>query len=162
MKEWVLSVIATVLNVALLSLILPSGRTSKVIKSVLNIIVILVIIQPLLVLDVNNFTVNNLFDSEDFSYQYDYLEYVENVKIDSYGEEIVNILSDLGIKIEKSELYIITDGEADGFPTVKKIVINLENAVINTDTEHIDIIEAITDKLTKHFGLDPGAVEIHE
>ena len=71
MKGWVLSVIATVLIVALLSLILPSGRTSKVIKSVLNIIVILVIIQPLLVLDVNNFTVNNLFDSEDCSYQYD-------------------------------------------------------------------------------------------
>ena len=161
MKEWILSIAVTVLAVSVLSLLLSNGKTSKVIKAVMAFITVLVIIRPILQTDFSSFDVSNIFGSDNIEYQEHYLGFIEENKKESYKKDCLNLLYEWGIKIEEEELNIITDDEIDGKVVVKKIIVNLKNAVIITDKEHIDI-NGVTNALAERFGLAFEMVEINE
>ena len=57
MREWILSIIGVVFIDLILDVLLPSGKTTAFIKSILAIAFMYVIISPIFRLDINNFVV---------------------------------------------------------------------------------------------------------
>ena len=162
MKEWLLSVAAAVITVSLISVMLPPGKTSKIIRAVLGIFVAAVIIKPVVSIDFSKISTGEILGQGDIEYQTGYFEYAKNMRIEKYREEVLKILETYGIKIEKDELNIITDEEQGGFVLIEKITIFLTNAVITGDNEHIVIIDEAAAALAENFGIAREAVNFYE
>lgn len=153
MKQWLLSVIVTVIIVSVITTAFPRGKIYNLIKAVMGILLSIVIVKPILTVDFSTISISNMFSEEQISYQDDFLEYVDNSQLKHYEKKTLEILFFCGIKVRPSELNIIVDKQSNGLLQVKKIIVNLSNAVIQEDGKHIDIIEQAKYKLSDFFGL---------
>ena len=149
MKEWVISVTVTVFSTSVISLILPSGKLSKYIKSVFSLIMVFVILQPVFKLKDVKFDFQAVFNESEFVYQSDY-----------FKENCVILLKDIGV--ENFETGIIFSVNEISEIIVEKVVINLQNSVINSDKDHIDIIVGIKSVISEYLKIDDDAVVIYE
>lgn len=160
MKEWVISVTVTVFSTSVISLILPSGKLSKYIKSIFSLIMVFVILQPVFKLRDVKFDFEAVFNESEFVYQSDYLDYVNNKKIENYKENCVILLKDIGV--ENFETDIIFSVNETSEIIVEKVVINLQNSVINSDKDHIDIIVDVKNVISEYFKISVCNVVVYE
>ena len=160
MKNWVLNVVITVFIISLISMILPNGKTAKHIKATLSLIVLLVIITPIFNITKIDYDLDNLFNANDIVLQDSFLDYVNKEKVNLLVEDCLDIISEIGVDgAEITINYTVVDSN-----TVKihNATIYLENAVINSETEHIVIIDNIKQAVSEYLKIEEVKVVIYE
>ena len=147
---------ALVVTVTLLSLLLPKGKTQKVVRTVLSLTVALSVLKPVIVLngeDLESIGDGFLTVQEDFIYFSD--EYV--IKLQQIACE--NIVNNYGI--ENCEVIIGYERSGD-ITEIKKVDVNLFDQVIISDEENIDIKEEITKAISAFLKVKREIVSINE
>ena len=159
MKEWVIGIVVSVFAFSVISLLLPNGSTAKFIKQLFSVIMIFVLLQP--------FVNKDLFYEQSFVYndkisfiQNDFLEYAHDKSVSIHYENINKILMNFGIENTNIDMLYYTDENYN--LKIEKVVVNLENSVIKTDREHIDIIDQIKSSIANYLSLDKDMVVIYD
>lgn len=160
MKTWIISLGTIIILSSLISIILPEGRLNKFIKCYFSLIVMVVMVQPITTIKSLNFSFENVFNDNQIELQYNYLEYVANVKIDNYVKNCIKIAEGKGI----TGLIIEIEYDIDENNTISfnKILLNFKNSVIISDKEHIDIIEEVKFSICEYLAVEQNKVVIHE
>lgn len=161
MKEWVISIVSTILIVSSLSMIMPNGKLGKYVKSILSVLVLLVIVKPVLSLKNISFDDFN-FSMIDVDYQTDYLEYITNQKVNEMTKTCKEIIKnnfkndfsdfDVELQYETNDKYEII---------LKNVQINLSKAVINSFDEHKIIIDSIKNEICNCLNIEKSLVVIN-
>jgi len=162
-KGWLLGVFSVVVIIELVFNILPEGKTNKYIKGFFLLILALVVLKPVtLVKDVVNFDYNKQLNTSvnNVEFQTEYLEYVVKNNVKSRERQCEILLENCKFKGAKVEIEYIHESGVEF--TVKKVKVNLENAVINGDDEHINIIEKAREVLCEFLSIDSEAIEFNE
>ena len=161
MSAWVLSLIGIVLISCVITIILPDGRLGKVIKGICSLVITLVIIYPLLSKD----SINSVFVLDDNNIQIDvqeeYVNYVFESRAEQTINEIINLIENKGVKDVICDVGYEKYNGNNNF-TINFILINLNNAVIISDKEHILVIEEIISIVSQQFDLDKNKIVIYE
>lgn len=159
MKEWIINISITAITITAVSLIVPDGKTGKIIKAILPFFVLLSVVKPILNIDYEQ-KVTELFSDVQGgeALQDDFLFSITEKRIADLEKKCEMILSAKGIsganvKIEYN--YI------NGGYEINSATVNLKNSVINSDKEHIDINEIET-TLKNFLSLNRGTVKIIE
>lgn len=139
MKDWITSVVVTVVLASILSLILPDGKTGKSVKSVLAFITLYVFIAPLLSLENMDLSFNFFENNQEIVLQTKYLDSVFDKRNAYYQDYIKNELNNSGVI--NAEVKILYDYNDNFEYCPKKVELNLQNSVIKPNLTHIDIIE---------------------
>lgn len=160
MQGWVLSIGAVVILTTVAGFIIPEGKLGKYVKSVFSVIVLLVVVNPFLSFDANDF--DSLFDAAEKNVvlQQDFIDYVFSKKTAALENETVKIIEETGVFA--ADVKIIHFTTENYVYSIKKVEINLKNAVIKTDKEHIDIIEEIEKKVSEYLSLDKSQINIEQ
>lgn len=161
MKNWILSIVSIIIIIEIISMILPEGKMGKYIRGTFSLFIMLLILRPML-----NFNLDNLYQDITFSnkyevvYQDDYLEYTTEKKKKGIEDNVRNTLSHCGI----FDAYFVIDYSCDtnNCLIAEKVSVNLENAVIISDKEHINIIEDVKTAISILLSIDKGAVLVYE
>ena len=150
-----------ILLTAIITLILPKGKTSGLIKSVFALLSILVIVQPLAALKSadGDFSFSFFPDGNEMVIQENYLDYIVKKKNENNEKNCQKILTENGINGALVSINYITDGKASY--EIKKVTINLENSVINPDKEHIYIIETAIEEIAEYLDTDSEVIEVY-
>ena len=160
MKEWVLKIIITVFALSSIGIILPEGKLNSYVKYVFSILLIPIVIEPLLTLKNTAFDYSVAFNETQIELQSYYLEYITSLKVKEYDNAVTNCVENLGIsKVKVNILYNVDENYKI---YIKKVRLDLENSVINSDKEHIDIIETIKTAVSECLKIDKDLVVFYE
>ena len=159
MKEWVVSIGAVIILTSITSIILPNGKLNKFIKTIFSIIVVFTIIQPIFYSF--NGDSSSYFESKDvnLNYQEDYLYYITYKKKESLCENCKIIAEKLNVI--DAEIDILYYSDEKGGIVLDKVLVNLENSVINPNNENIDIISELTNNLSEYLQIEKSNVVIY-
>lgn len=159
MKDWLISIGLLVLLISLLTIILPDGKVGKYVKSIFSILVLLTVLKPLINIKNSSFDIN-FFDNETtVYYQEDYLYYFYEKQKKSIEENCIKLIQDEGIKSATVNVEYVIDDLSFKVTNVK---INLSNAVINSNKEHIFVIEDVKQSLINYLNVDEKQLVIYE
>ena len=160
MKAWLFGIFSVALIITLLSLILPEGKTAKFSKPFISLIAVIIIVSPFI--NIDDFLSGNItFEyNKTIGTDSEFLEYTTYAKIDKYRLNCVKIAekngisgSDIIIKYNVDENYEITITGAE---------INLKNAVISSDEEHIVILQRLENEISEYLNVDKAGIKIYE
>ena len=158
MKSWIVSVIVVVLSISIIVLIFPSGKLGRYVKSIFVFVLTFVMLKP--ISELKNQDVNIDFDNFEVVYQEEYLDYIGEYKINKMIENCELIANNLGINDVTVKLeYVFLDCVEI---QVNKVVLNLENTVINSDKEHIVFIEELKTKISESLNLEKELIVFYE
>lgn len=132
-SNWILSIIGMVLVLLLIDVLLPNGKTSKIIKSVLAVCFVLVIIMPIRNIDFNNFDYRNFFT--DFTIDQEFVENVRENMVENLKKDCENNLENSGY------LNVSVDFETSNIDEnlqIKKVYVDLRNLVLLDEKLNID------------------------
>lgn len=157
MAGYILSILGITMAGVMLDIIIPSGNTSKYIKSLFGIFVLAVIISPV---------VKFLNNNHDFKLEYiDYevnqtlLNYINNQKIIALSENIEGELENNGFNNIDIKINYSTE---DNILIYNSCEINLKNLVIVEDKQHINKYEFIIEVVKTHTSLTDEVIIFHE
>ncbi len=157
MSGWILSIGLTTVILAVLNMVLPSGKIGKFITSLFPLVLLLVVIKPIFNVDFDSIT-QNLTNSEyNVEYQTEYLNSVINRKKEQCYENCKSILK--LYYVENAEIKIEFKDKENSFE-IKKVEINLQNAVIKSQDGHIDI-NRIKLEIAVNLSIEEEAVKIY-
>jgi hypothetical protein len=159
MKDEFLSIVISIVLLSIISIFIPSGKTAGLIKTVIRVGIIFITFSFIVSFKGLNINYETIFDSQSIEIQSGFLDrihekYKENVIID-----INELLKKFGI--ENAEVMVNLTAQEDSFPKIKNIELNLSNAVIISDKEHIFIIEEITSFICKNYNLSKRDVIVY-
>ena len=159
MATWIISVFSAVFVVSVLSIILPEGRLAKFVKPLISLVVIIIVIAPFIDSDefVNDFTT---IGSKEIKTDSDFLEHVTYNKIDLYTKNCIKIAEKNGIN--GSEILIEYSIDDNFTIKISAVSVNLKNAVISSDEEHIVILQRLSSKISDYLKIDASKVTIYE
>lgn len=160
MKTWIISISAIVLLTSIFSLIIPESRIGKLIKNVFSILIIFVIISPLSNLKTQNLSFESFVNTSEITFQNDYLNYIGDKKSTELKNESIKIIEKLGVNNVFVNICYNYDSSKNFI--VEYAQINLKNAVIISDKEHINIKEEIRNALSFYLQIDKNNVLINE
>lgn len=159
MREYVLGVCGAVLISALVTLLLPEGKTGKFIHGILKLFCLVVILVPLLAF-FKNFSLSSGGSTESsMTLDENFIEYAAQERAESDGkalkselEQIYKVVVKVRVVWEIDEnIYIITGVE-----------IKIEDFGIYENDEHIIIIDQIAEYVRTKTGLDKTVVKVYE
>lgn len=163
LKGWLLGIFGVAIILEIVLIVLPEGKTGKYIKGFFLLVLVLVIIKPIVDFKNNfkdydiNVSTNN---SNYLTPQDNYLEYVVNVSIDDKTKQCKNLLENYGIKESEVKIeYTRTQGVEY---VITKVNLNLKNAVIIGEDEHINIIKKAKNSLCECLNVSDGVIFIYE
>lgn len=160
MIEWVVSVSVTSLLCGLIYLVLPKGKVSAAIKTVVSLVAVFALIKPLAGVDFSGLSEDGFFGNKEVSVQEDYLDYVFGLRDVFWKKEITAEAEKMGIKLKAENIYIISEGLSEKGFSVSGARISLKDAVIITENEHIDIIEEIKKIASGVLQVDTGKIVV--
>ena len=159
MVKFVISISSVTILISIISLLLPEGKASNIVKFVMSLIVLSIILSPLKNLANCNFDFD-LNNSQNVSAQDDFLDYYANKNANLITQDCIKICSDNGIENANATLeYEITN---DYKLTIKKITLIIKKEVISTIDKHIDIIEQIKTKITNKYAVEKYVEVVYE
>ncbi len=160
MKEWIISITSIVLITSVLSLILPHGKIGKFIKGVFSILFMFVVIKPITYFKEESFNFEDFINTDEIILQDNYLDYVYCKRVEDYKANCVKIIEKLGIKNSVVNIdYIIDEVQKLKINFIK---INLQNSVIISDKQHINIKEEIITEIASYLNINKNSVIIYE
>lgn len=162
MKTWIVSVISVLILISLLSILIPKGKLSPLIDSVLSIIFLFTVVSPFIS---GKASLENVLDFTDSEYvgesiQENYLYYIAEKEAEAKKTKCLKILEENGINDVSFEIEY-NKGDYGNYE-LKKVKIFYDKSVIKEKDEHIDIIRKINSVATECFGKEVTAVEIYE
>ncbi len=160
MKNWALSIVVVVFSITIISMLFPNGKTGKFIKSIFGLILIIVVLNPLTNLDLDNLSVDEFLATKDTILQNDYLTFIDENEIESHKKNCLKTLENMGIK--NAQIDIDWENDKNFNLKITKVSINLRNAVIKSDKEHIVIIENVKNLILDYFNIDFDKLVIYE
>lgn len=159
-KSWVLSVVSCTIITTIIFFIAPDGKIGKLIKCIFSIIISLIILKPI------TFVLNNdfIFDEEHLqlntTIQTDYLNYINEKKIDLLYEQCEQILLKNGIKGAIIDFNLQFD---ENFQfSINDLKVYLDKAVISSSLQHIHIIDNVKNDISKNMGIHVDKILIYE
>lgn len=156
MIAWALNVFSSVFFTSVISFLLPSGKISKFVKPILSIIVLFIIISPIVNYNEIFESVNQENNLQYIGFDQNFLNYVGESKIGIYREKCSEIAKKNGITGEDILIkYIIDDS---GKLQILGVDINLKNAVISSEEEHIVILRRVVEEIGDLVGIDSSGV----
>lgn len=157
---WTISVVGIVVITLLVDIILPQGETNKYIKSVMSIITVLVLLQPLPLLfsgESGVFTSALTSEGEEIKndevFLANYYARLARVK----EARLTKTLEEAGY--ENVSVCIFMSG-VNNMPSISKVLLNLTNMVIRGSDAHINKIEKIRSIAAAYLQISPEKIEI--
>ena len=154
MKSWALSIVFVVFTISIISLLFPSGKLGKFIKIIFSLLLIFVTLKPIIKLKNDDVNFYSAFVNNEIAFQDSYLNFINNEKISTYKNNCIKILNELGVS--NAEIDIIYELDKYNKILFVSVSLNLKNAVINSDKEHIVIIESAKQEIKDYLGLENG------
>lgn len=156
MIAWALNVFSSVFFTSVISFLLPNGKISKFVKPILSIIVLFIIVSPIVNYSEIFESVNQENNLQYIGFDQNFLNYVGESKIGIYREKCSEIAKKNGITGEDILIkYIIDDS---GKLQILGVDINLKNAVISSEEEHIVILRRVVEEIGDLVGIDSSGV----
>ncbi len=144
MKEWVLSVTASLLIVVLISVIIPEGKTSRVLNSVLSMVFLLTVFSPL-IKTANGFVNSAEYvNSQSVYLQTDYIEFVAAKNVENKKQIYIDFLKKYGINDVSMQIEYSVNG-FDGVSISKINVVLKSSEINNSDISEKDVIKSVSD-----------------
>lgn len=156
---WIMSILGIVVIGTVFDLILPQSKMSKFMKSVFATLTVLVIVLPLPGFFKNGFDFNSddLFKTE-FTLDESYINSANEIKINYMEYGVKKQLESDGYKNAEVE---ITGTFNNNDITIQYVKVNIKNLVIDSNLQHINKYEQISDLVTKYLNVDKGVVIIY-
>lgn len=162
LKSYALSVVAVVIISQIGDMLLPSGRMKNSVKVVFSVIIVLVFATPILKIAQGNSDIESLIDNiEVNSLKIDesYISYVSTARNEIYGDYVENaLIGNLGVSGVKVS---VTTESSDGAIAIKNVVVDLSNAVLSDNEEHINMNE-VRQVVAATLSIDEARVTIIE
>ncbi len=162
--SWIMSVVGAILLTTLIDLCLQDGETKKFVKIVCSLIIFAIILAPIttafssdkdlltiLENDMENATANEYAVKEQA-----FLAQLKEKEYETLKNKAVSSMKKKGI--DGVEILVISDTANGG--EILKIIVNTQNAVINSEYENIDFLKEIKDEVTFYFNIEDSLVEI--
>ena len=156
-STWLLSVVGIVIIALLVDILLPVGKTSKLIKSVLAIFSIFVFISPLKHIDLNSFNIESFFGN--ISIDSNFVENRNNEKLRALEKNIEENLAENG--------YLNIDVQLKGEYTEEKakisnIFVYLSDLVLKDEKLNIDKYTNIVAVIKKFVSIKEENIIFYE
>ena len=146
-STWILSITGIVLVGLLFDILLPNGKTNKIVKSVVALFTVLVIVSPLKNIDLNNFDFSNLF--ENFNIDSQFVSSIREDMVQTLKDDIQENLYENGYSGVKIDFEVSSSQENLQIRTVFVDLSNLvlldNNLNINKYTNIVAIIKSLVD-----------------
>ena len=146
-STWILSITGIVLVGLLFDILLPNGKTNKIVKSVVALFTVLVIVSPLKNIDLNNFDFSNLF--ENFNIDSQFVSSLREDMVQTLKDDIQENLYENGYSRVKIDFEVSSSQENLQIRTVFVDLSNLvlldNNLNINKYTNIVAIIKSLVD-----------------
>ncbi len=157
LSSWVLSIAGICILSVLIDLFLPSGQISSHIKTVFNFIIIFVIIAPIPKF-IKNYQVDysSFINTSEIELQEDYIYQLNRDKLTALENEIKNGIKSRGIlnvDIAISADIFVKAMEING------IFVDLTNAVIEKNEQHIDIKKEVEEVILSKVNIEKEKIE---
>lgn len=156
---WVLQIVGVVILSVLVDIIIPEGQTSKYIKSIFSVVVILVIVSPIPKLISMEFSVEEVFKDEQ-------VEYVDEQFLEFYKEiQTTQIINNITAMLENSD-YKVKSINVETNPNktdleLQKILIILNKKGINWENGHINITEKVRQIVLSIVNINEESVVVY-
>lgn len=159
MSEWILSICALGLITSLICVILPHGNVSTLIKSVLSLLMLFAIVNPIISFDFNNIDVGNIVSSDiEIDLQQNYIDYVNEKKIKLIKNDCLIILKKYGVNESNVDIDYSVD---NNLISIKHVNIKIVNSELNLDKEHTYIIENIKKTIADYLKINKDNIAIY-
>ena len=146
-STWILSITGIVLVGLLFDILLPNGKTNKIVKSIVALFTVLVIVSPLKNIDLNNFDFSNLF--ENFNIDSQFVSSIREDMVQTLKDDIQENLYENGYSGVKIDFEVSSSQENLQIRTVFVDLSNLvlldNNLNINKYTNIVAIIKSLVD-----------------
>lgn len=157
LSSWVLSIAGICILSVLIDLFLPGGQISSHIKTVFNFIIIFVIIAPIPKF-IKNYQVDysSFINTSEIELQEDYIYQLNRDKLTALENEIKNGIKSRGIlnvDIAISADIFVKAMEING------IFVDLTNAVIEKNEQHIDIKKEVEEVILSKVNIEKEKIE---
>ncbi len=140
----------------LLKLLLPDGKTDKVVSFVLGLVTALSVLTPLFALSAGAADVSVDFGRSQINER---IEETESSVAERYCfYSVKSVLKEREITIEKANIKLKKDG---GVYSLKKIIIYYADLGYSGTDENIDIMSVTKDVVSQNFNVDKEAVVIY-
>lgn len=159
MTGWIFSVFSAVIIVSVISIVLPDGRTSKFVKPFISLVLILIIVSPIVKSDT---ALDGIFNASEnvLETDADFLEYIAASKIDFYTKNCIKTAEKNGII--GSDILIKYNIDKQGTINIYGVSVNLQNAVISSESEHIVILQSLKKEISDYLKIEESGVEFYE
>ena len=159
MAEWLIGVCSTVLTVTMLTVILPEGRLSKFAKPLISLVIIIIVIAPFI--NSNGYSTEWIKAGEtEIKTDDTFLDYITREKIDYYRKNCVKIAEKNGIN--GSDVLIEYTVAEHSEINILSVSLNLKNAVISSNEEHIVILQRVKREIGEYLSIDLKKVNVYE
>ena len=159
-KGWVITICSVVLLTTIITIIVPNGKTAKVIKGVFALLTTLIIISPISNVVNNGFSFNSFENGNIIEIQQEFIDYIGGKRVEEYKKGCDKILTDIGISNAQIEIkYTLDDNNVF---SIKNVNVNLKSAVINSNSTHIDIIKDVKKALSQYLSISENEVDVYE
>lgn len=158
MSIWIFNVFSSVFLITVISLLLPEGRLSKFVKPFMSLILIVIILSPLIdfkeiINDMN--TTDKIIEIDG-----EFLNNTMLAKIDKYQQNCIKLAEKNGIN--GASVIIEYSVDENYLLKIYGAKINLQNAVISSESEHIVILQRLKKDVSEYLSLSEKGVKIVE
>lgn len=156
-KEWLITLVSVVLVSYIAKILLPNGKLKGFVSFIMALFLTLAIIKP--ISNLKFVEIDDLFDEKiEIELDQGYLEFTSAYR-ERYYLLMANVrLKSYGINLQKANF--IFDEESSGVP-LKKVEINFEDLVINSNSEHINISLILKKELAECFLLSEESIVLY-
>lgn len=142
---------------SIITLIIPDGKMGKLISYSLYFLTIFSFISPL-VSSFNNEVNFEMGSNENIYISHEYVNTVINQKQYFIEEEIGYLIRDF--KIEEFSVNADVEINDDNEIIIEKITIEIDKKVIQNQSQHIDIIDLIINKISEELRIDKNLIGV--
>lgn len=144
MKEWIISVTASLLIVVLISAIIPEGKTSRIVDSVLSLVFLLTVFSPVIKNFNGFFEASECVDATNVEIQIGYINFVAAKNVENKKSVYIDFLKKYGINNVSMQIEYSVNG-FDG-TEITKIEIMLSTEELNVaGLSANDVIKSVSD-----------------
>lgn len=155
---YLLNIVGVVFLIIVVDLILPEGKTSKYIKSIVSIFVIAVILSPVITIIKNGFDFNALFVNGSYQVDNELLESVNRQNIELLEKDLVLFLDKEGYGgVEVMISTVFEQSETK----INYIYVNLCDLVISENLAHIDYYTKIKELIGKQINIEAERIVLY-
>ena len=158
MSTWIFNIFTSVFLISVISLLLPEGRLSKFVKPFMSFILIVIILSPIIdfKVTIENLNINNTTIKTDEAF----LNTSIIAKIDNYEQNCIKLAQNIGINGASAVIEYSVDENYS--LKIYGATINLQNAVISSESEHIVILQRLKREICGYLSLSEQGVKIIE